>query len=620
MRNNRISHLENSKVMWQIPAAEMKLTGTLAEAVGFIERNQICEVGLWQKFVEQYRTMPDGKDKLWRCEYWGKMMRGASMILRYTGADGLYRILEDSVRDMLTAEDEHGRFSTYTADKELSGWDMWGRKYVLLGMQYFLEICRDEALAEKVIAAMCRHADYILQKVGKGEGKIEIYHTATIWGGMASCSVLEPFVRLYRLTGERRYFDFATYVVESGFTSVGSLIELALENKLALHEYPVVKAYEMMSCFEGLIQYYYLTGIEKYKQAALQFGERILSGELSIIGCSGCTHELFDHTALMQTKLGYDGVMQETCVGVTWLKLATALLELSGDSRYADAIETTFYNNYMGALNTERRLTVNRPEKHLPQVMPFDSYSPLTPDRRGKFIGGYCAFPDGTFYGCCACIGGAGAGIIPQMTLLHRKDGVVMSYYEQGRIRTVTPGGGALQLDVSTDYPKNGEISVTLYPDTAKTFSFFFRVPAWCEDPAIRVNGEAVEVTAGYTAITRTWCAGDVVELSFPMEITRVLPPEGAENEALFAAYRHGPTVLAADRRVTEPTEVIDVVCNENGVAEGEAVFCPEVPVAKKCFAVKTESRGTVRLIDYASAGKTWGEDSLCAAWLYRKK
>ena len=53
--------------------------------------------------------------------------------------------------------------------------------------------------------------------------------------------------------------------------------------------------------------------------------------EISIIGCSGCTHELFDHTAVRQTQTDYEGIVQETCVTVTWMKFCMQLLTLTGD-------------------------------------------------------------------------------------------------------------------------------------------------------------------------------------------------------------------------------------------------------------------------------------------------
>ena len=617
---NKVSEMENGRKMWREPFSEIKFDGLFTEVANFIQRNQICEVNLWNKFVKQYKEFVDGPDRRWRGEYWGKMMRGASMIVGYTKDKGMYRVLENTVKDMLSAEDEHGRFSTYSVDKEFDGWDMWCRKYVLLGMQYFLEICQNDDLKKDVIAAMCRHADYIMSKVGREQdGKIEIYNTTRDWKGVNSCSILEPYVRLYRLTGDKRYLDFAEYIISTGFCADGNLWELAIEDKLMPCEYPVNKAYEMMSCFEGLIQYYYVTGIEKYKTAAINFGKKIIETEISIIGNSGCTHELFDHTAVNQTKTGYDFVMQETCVAVTWMKLASALLELTGDPVFADCIETTFYNAYLGSLNTKRVAYTIFPEKHAPQVMPFDSYSPLVADTRGKFIGGYCSFHDTTFYGCCACIGGAGAGVIPRTAVMRNDEAIIFNFYHEGSLCTLTPNGTPLTVRQQTKYPTDGNIALTIYVEKVESFGISLRIPAWCKNATVKVNGEDVEVTEGYTTVTRTWSSGDVIELCMDMTVERILPPENAQNADIFAGYRRGPIILAADARITDPRAVIDVKCDKNGSAKGEKKFCPEIPEALECIELTKENGEKVRLIDYSSAGKTWDKTSMCAAWLRRK-
>ena len=620
MVNHVVSEIQNPRVFSREAATKMKLEGTLAEAVRFIERNQICDVGLWRKCVEIFRRHGDGDSTwkvTWRSEYWGKMMRGASMVVKYTGDEGMYEILESAVRDMLTAEDEHGRISGYSTETEFTRWDLWGRKYVMLGMMYFMEISRDEELNRAMVASMRRQADYILDHVGPD--KLDIRTCSKHWEGMNSCSILEPMVRLYRLTGEKRYLEFAEYIISTGFIQSANLVELAFADEVSPHDYPVVKAYEMMSCFEGLLQYYYVTGNERYKTALVNFGRRIMEGELSVIGCSGCTHELFDHTAVRQTQTDYEGIVQETCVTVTWMKFAMAMLELSGDVAYADRIEQSYYNAYTGAFNIHRVPVRYKNEKGFPQVLPFDSYSPLVSDTRGRQVGGYNQFDDESFYGCCACIGAAGAGLIPQVALMRSQKGFVLNHYEKGSIQAQTPTGQEMTVTVDTAYPYDGRIALTLALPEREQFEITLRVPAWCEGATLTVSGEKKAVDAGYVTVCETWNNGDTVVLELPMRVRRVLPPKGAVNEDVFAAYQYGPLVLAADKRITDPDAVLDVCCDEAGYADSKAACCPEIPEAHLCLEVPVVGKKTVRLIDYASAGKTWTEESRCGAWLYRK-
>ena len=70
----------------------------------------------------------------WRGEYWGKMMRVACFVYSYSKDEKLYEILTDTVIDMLSAQEASGRISSYGVHHEFEAWDLWSRKYVLLGM------------------------------------------------------------------------------------------------------------------------------------------------------------------------------------------------------------------------------------------------------------------------------------------------------------------------------------------------------------------------------------------------------------------------------------------------------------------------------------------------------
>ncbi len=619
MNMNQNSVISQERHYTNADKINIRFNGMLEKSIRFIERNQIYDVDLWKKFVNQFRLNIDD-DMGWRCEYWGKMMRGACMILEYTKDDGFYRIIENSVRDMLTTQDEFGRFSTYSIEKEFNAWDLWGRKYVMLGMQYFLEICRDNALEEEIISALCRHADYIIEHIGSEDGKKEICKASANWQGLNSCSILEPMIRLYRLTENKKYLHFGEYIISTGFIEGGDLIELAYKNDIAPYDYPVVKAYEMMSCFEGLLHYYLITGNEKHKTALVNFGHRIIESEMSIIGCSGCTHELFDHTSIKQTQTDYDGVVQETCVTVTWMRFAQGLLELTGDVAFADAIEQSFYNSYLGSFNTYRVPVSRYPRMNdVPQIMPFDSYSPLTANQRGLEIGGYNIFPDGSFYGCCACIAAAGSGIMPRYAYLKTENNIFINFYENCQMKMKTPKGNNLEIEIETEYPINGKVNLKVGLDKAEEFELVFRIPKWCEEAKLTVNGKEDTVLPGYAKLKRMWRNGDKVTLDMPMKVKKVLPPSGALNSDYFAAYRRGPLILAADARITDPYSVIDISCDEDGNVKGNLVSCPEIADAELCVELKTKDGEKVRLINYSSAGETWSMESACAAWLYCK-
>lgn len=312
---------------------ELNVSGYTGKIVNYTIEKQLTDDETWKIFVEQFRLFSD-HDKCWRGEYWGKMMRGGVLTYVATKNRLLYESLTKTVEDLLSTADEKGRISTYPPDNELIGWDMWVRKYVMLGLIYYCDICEDEQFKEKVIATLIKEADYIIERVGNGDNLKSIFDTSQIYGGLNSCSILEPFVKLYGLTGYSRYFDFATMLIESGLCKDFNLIQTFLSGKTPPYKLKHTKAYEMMSCMEGVLEYYEYTGKKELLTAVENFVGLVLETDYTIIGSCGCTHELFDNSTVKQTEYSEE-VMQETCVTVTLMKLCFKLLLLTGKAEYA---------------------------------------------------------------------------------------------------------------------------------------------------------------------------------------------------------------------------------------------------------------------------------------------
>ena len=605
--------------------------GIFDEALTFIMQYQLLRTDLWRKFTDLYRIRSDAP-RGWSGEYWGKMMRGATWVYAYNHDAELYRILRESVLQLIGNAEPCGRISTYAQELEFRGWDMWCRKYVLLGLEYFYEICPENDLREQVKAAMVRHLDYIVARVGDGIGQMPITNTSNMWKGANSASILEPVMKLWKLTGKKSYLAFADHIVHSGACAGGeSLFELAYRDELPPFRYPVAKAYEVMSCFEGLAEYYRATREKKWRTAVLNFAHRIVTVEKSVIGCCGCHEEIFDGGAFCQTATTHYWIMQETCVTVTWMKFALQALCLSGDAIYVDCIEESFFNAYLGALNTQHVQTLAEKRSFaqdskmknslpIPETLTFDSYSPLLAGERGQKVGGYNVMPDNTFYGCCACIGSAGIGMIPKAAVMHSAEGPILNFYLDGEASLMTPKKQKLTVHTNTTYPYgDGTIVMTLSLESPEVFSLTLRIPAWSRDTTLTMNGECLPVTEiGYQSFVREWHDGDCLILTLDMRVQAVLPPKGSCNEEDFCAYRRGPVMLGADARLgTDPEAAFPVMYdNEQMVSGAKTVACPEISDARVCAELPTADGTPVRLIDYSSCGKTWDEVSRCAVWL----
>ena len=597
--------------------ASYNINGVMKEVFDFVIEKQLMAPALWTKFVAQFQPGVDDEDRGWRCEYWGKMMRGAAWVYRCTKDQALYDVLEATVRELLTRQDELGRISSYSVENELDGWDIWGRKYVMLGMQYFSEVCTDEALKATLLESMKRQADALIAKIGDGEGQKCISEASRHWKGINSCSVLEPIVRLYNLTGEQRYFDFATYIVGICENGIAPIFTEAFENKLDPYEFTVVKAYEMTSCFEGLIEYYRVTKDERYRTMALNFAYRMIESDFTIIGCCGCTHELFDHSSIRQTDRSLKGIMQETCVTVTIMKFLRQVLRLSGDPTFVDCIETAFYNAYIGSINSKDCKTGHE-KSNVMEVLPFDSYAPLTASSRGRKVGGFKVMADGTAYGCCACIGSAGVGMMPELALMQNDDGIVLNTYYSGAATFTTAGGKKVTLTQKTAYPYGNRVDIVFDCEGEESFAVQYRVPAWSKrGNAATVNGEAVPAEIGYNVVTRTWKSGDVLTLVFDDSTYLVAPPAGAVDGDKMRAVQRGAIVYAVSQELGEdPTAIfVPLTDEENRLTGVEEIKVDEVPEAYSALSIGCADGKRLRVLDYASAGRDYDAKHQICAW-----
>ena len=589
-----------------------RLDGIEDRMIRFIEEMQISDETLWKTFVSQFEGKTDD-DLGWRGEYWGKLMRGACFIYKYTQNERIYKILENTVHDMLDTQDALGRFSTYSSEREYNGWDMWCRKYVLLGFLHFHEICKSTELRKQIEKAFKAHLDYIISKVGSGGNKIPIGKTSHLWFGANSLSILEPVIRMYNLTDDKKYLDFAEYLVKSGPDGKdNNIFELAFQGDIPPYKWNIRKAYELMSCFEGAIEYYRATGDEKFKIAAVNFARLVMDTDVTVIGCCGCWHELFDNSAATQTDGTNTIIMQETCVTVTWIKLCYQLLRITGDSVYADEIEKSVYNALYGAVNTEKSKNNCG--------FPFDSYSPLLLNKRGRDVGGRQNNPDGTvIYGCCAAIGAAGIGIVPEICMQQTKNGIAVTLYADGEYSLKTPHNNDIKLKVETAYPADGKVKITLDCETEEDFEIRFRIPEFSKNTIVMVGGEYMSANSGeYFCIKRKWTGGDVINIVIDMS-PRVIHPIGCANDLNsknYIAVKYGPLVLARDLRLSPETgEKVDLAFDKNDRIELKR--CKNAGFDTICvFEAPLKNGGFTKMVDYQSAGKTWDENSLTEAWM----
>ena len=229
-----------------LPGGKAKMEGYLEDDILRSQENWAKGVMPYDKVVEFFRT---GRKQFALGEMPGKSIRTNSLLWRYSRDPQLKALTKDVVYSLLATVKENGSISCTPVDQQPGDrdGDIWERKYVLLGLsQYYLDVEKDPVVLE----AMEKEARSVMDQVGPAPKKsiTELGWSST---NIESSSILEPFMRLYFITGKKEYLDFATYIVESGGNS-GSDIFALLEAGTPMREVgkPYPKAYEMTSVME----------------------------------------------------------------------------------------------------------------------------------------------------------------------------------------------------------------------------------------------------------------------------------------------------------------------------------------------------------------------------------
>ncbi len=572
------------------------------EYFSYISDEQLKDEALWQLLVRQFHLKTDDSDDGWRGEFWGKLMRGACMVYAYSGEEKLYDILKIAVNELLKEQDDFGRITTYSRQAEFSGWDMWTRKYVMLGLEYFCDICEEATLKETILIALQCHAKYIMEHVGEGEGRISINETSRAWGAVNSVSIIQPFVKLYKLTKEPMYLEYAKMLIREQGEDDNNIFQLAYQDEKEPGEYPITKAYEIISCFEGLLEFYEVTGQKQCLDTCIRFANKILQTEFTLIGGSGCRDEYFDgSTAKQVIKTSIH--KQETCVTVTLMKFLASLYQHTGDVTYIDAIETSFLNLYLGALNTEKN------EGHLARPV-FYSYSPIYNDPRWTLMGGGKNISSYAVCGCCVSIGAAGMGVLPSVSAVGNGREIFINFFFDGEYALVTQKGEDA-FYITSSYPYGGNIHIEFSRMAEGANILSLRRPAWCETYQILHNGYSClyQEKDGYIRLDEKVAAGDTVEFVIDMPV-RIISSESVNSEIkdLFALTK-GPIVLCADSKDNDLEQVYQVKTDEKGY-----VSCRQLD--KGSYVVDLQTGGELLLTEYKSAGKDYYEPHNVSVWL----
>lgn len=575
--------------------------GMLAEALKASTENRLRKVD-YKNLVKPFRERYENEGA-WRCEFWGKIMRSAIYSYRTTRDEKLKEVICASVKDLLTTQTEDGVISSTLPEGQLGirtpgmgpfdflpgAWDVWGRKYVLLGLiAYYQEIEPDP----EVLTACRRLLDNLIEKTSKSGIQLLMCGRQ---GGLPACSILAGVVKMWQLTGELRYRDFAREIIDSGCAEGIDIFKAVLAGKFP-KDIGTAKAYEMCACFEGLADYCCMESVPEFEEAVLKFYRMVRDREIFVNGTAGLVDEwgeFWGDGAFKQARLD-NLALGETCITAAWLMFADRVLRMTGDPEVYDQMENSIYNGTIGAMRPDG---VNWCHRN-PTPLAAPGFKKEAWDQIG-----FCFQSPFDGNDCCRAQGPQGLAISPCSAVLCGPAGeLLINGYEPGEIDFTSPDGVPFTIVLSGDYPRKAHTVLTFKSSAAFDCTVKLRIPAWNTNGRVLVNGEVQPGVPGtYLEINRKWQNGDEITMDFDFSL-RIIPiPDDNGHFAL----KCGALLLAQDSRLGGVGEAVSV---------SDAAMLPDAGEWNMLWNV-----GGQLLCDYASAGNAFSEENqLCVIFQKR--
>ncbi|HEY1803454.1 MAG TPA: glycoside hydrolase family 127 protein [Terracidiphilus sp.] len=238
-------------------------------------------------------------------------------------------------------------------------------------------------------------------------------------------------------------------------------------------------------------------------------------------GSSNNEHWLTDPNHLAAEKK-ISSHHQECCCSYNMMKLARHLYKWSGDPRFIDYYERNLVNHRLGAIEPDTGHTT-----YFLSLAPGAWKTTCT--------------EDDSFW-CCTGTALEEFSKLNDTIYFHDDDSLFVNLYFASTVNWKDRG---VRLRQNTNFPEGSSTEFVVEKTLATPWSLRLRIPSWTTAAnSIAVNGRRLEVSGtpgSYLAVTRTWKAGDRVELTLPMRLTA----EPLADDRSQQAFLYGPLVLA---------------------------------------------------------------------------
>jgi DUF1680 family protein len=482
-----------------------------------------------------------------------KVIEGASYTLAVVPDPKLDAYVDSLIGKIAAAQEPDGYiYTTRTINPQSphrwAGPERWVRErddsHELYNLGHLLEAAVAHNLAtgkRNLLDVATKAADLLVKTFGPGR--------RSTWPGHQITEM--ALVRLYRVTGREEYLTLAKFLLDErgpGPLPPGEranprgLDYNQAQLKVVDQTEPVGHAVRAMYMYSGMADVAALTGDEAIRRAGDRIWDNLTTGKLYITGGIGssATGEAFGKPYELPNMTAYN----ETCASVGMDYWNHRLFLLYGDAKYVDIMERTLYNGLMSGVSLDGKT--------------FFYPNPLESNGQHE---------RSPWFGVACCPSNITRFLASVPGYLYAKAGntLYVNLYAAGTA-DIDLNGRTLKVVQETRYPWDGVVKMTLTPDRAGAFAVKIRVPGWArsepvpsilytfldkssETASVKVNGQPVgmQLDKGYVTVDRTWNPGDVVDISLPMPVRRIVAHEAVEADRGRVALQRGPIVFTAE-------------------------------------------------------------------------
>lgn len=463
--------------------------------------------------------------------------------------------IADKAIDLIArAQCEDGYLNTYYTITRKPRWSNLYEGHELYTAGHMIEaaVAYYEATGKKkFLGVVCRFADYMCEVFGEEEGKI--------CGYPGHPEVELALVKLYNVTGIRRYLELANYFVRTrGKEPNYFLSEDSFKNqnfifpefkyfdlKYSQSHQPIhkqvtaeghaVRAVYLYSAMADLAFEY--QDEELLKQCDIIWNN-IVEKKMYITGSIGSA--AFGERFTTDYDLPNNTNYSESCATVGLAMFSNRMFQITKDGKYMDIVEKALYNTLLAgiAMDGKHFFYVN-PLEVVPKIVENNPTMRHVKTNRQLWFGVACCPPN--IARTLASLG--------NYTYAMEENSLYINLFISSKLEANLDSGKVI-LDLNSNYLKDGEITLLVNPENEnQEFTIALRKPSFTKNATIKVNGivNKYHFDKGYMYFNRKWKTGDTITLNLDVSFRYVRSNPRVRDNIGKVSLMKGPLVYCLE-------------------------------------------------------------------------